>query len=170
MSNVHTLKDIENREAVGRSLGKQIPPGRRLGSIHELELEKALCGSIKTTFDIASNYKNLQDFSQLNTANTELKAKYTTEIKSLKSNIKLLERETTLTQKNLSADKIKILFLEVKVRELEGKLEDIDLEPVEMQKLSDWLYDNLRSIVCKLGLEDKVMELDKKLAKKDILE
>ncbi|CAG8731341.1 20544_t:CDS:2, partial [Rhizophagus irregularis] len=42
--------------------------------------------------------------------------------------------------------------------------------PVEMPKLPDWLHDNLRSIVCELGLKDKVMELDKKLAKEDIIE
>ncbi|PKK75964.1 hypothetical protein RhiirC2_707756 [Rhizophagus irregularis] len=43
-------------------------------------------------------------------------------------------------------------------------------KPVEILKLTDWLYDNLRSIVSELGLEDKVIELDKKLAKEDILE
>jgi hypothetical protein len=163
-----------------------------------------LRGSIKTSSDIANDYKDLQEiyiermkdfnrissginnkFSQLNTANSELKAKYTAEIKSLKSNIKSLEEGATLAQKASSADKIQILSLEVKVRELESKLEDIDLErtyhdwdaiggvieePVEMPKLPDWLHDNLRSIVCELGLEDKVVELDKKLAKEDILE
>ncbi|RIA99090.1 hypothetical protein C1645_811825 [Glomus cerebriforme] len=60
----------------------------------------------------------------------ELKAKYTTEIKSLKSNIKTLKREATLAQKASSADKIKILSLKAKVRELEGKLDDLKLEQV----------------------------------------
>ncbi|RIA99148.1 hypothetical protein C1645_811894 [Glomus cerebriforme] len=147
MSNVHTLRDIEDRGAVGSLLGKQIPPGCRLGSIRESELEKALRGSIKTASDIANDYKDLQDiylervkdfnricsgfnnkFSWLNTANSELEAKHTAEIKSLKSNIKTLKREATLAQKASSADKIKILSFEVKIRELEGKLEDIDLE------------------------------------------
>src|SRR5829696_4374926 len=92
MSNVHTLKDIEDRGAVGSLLGKQIPSGRQLGSIRESELEKALRGSIKSASDIANDYKDLQNiylervkdfnriysgfnnkFSQLNTANTELK-------------------------------------------------------------------------------------------------
>ncbi|RIA84390.1 hypothetical protein C1645_832326, partial [Glomus cerebriforme] len=50
------------------------------------------------------------------------------EVKSLKSNIKTLKRELTLAQKASSANNIKILSLETKVRELEGKLEDIDLE------------------------------------------
>src|SRR3954454_19083764 len=144
MSNVHTLKNIEDREAVGRLLGKQIPPGHRLGSIRELKLEKALRGNIKTASDIANDYKDLQDiylervkdfncicsgfnnkFSQLNTANTELKAKYSAEIKSLKSSIKILKRELTLAQKASSIDKVQILSLEIKVRELEGKLEDL---------------------------------------------
>src|SRR6266542_15367 len=60
----------------------------------------------------------------------ELEAKYTAEIKSLKSNIKTLKREATLAQKASSADKVKILFLETKVVELEGKLEDLKLDPV----------------------------------------
>jgi hypothetical protein len=123
--------------------------------------------------------------SGLNTANSKLEAKYTAEIKSLKLNIKTLKREATLSQKASSTDKVQILSLETKIRELEGKLEDIDLErtyhdldvmggvieePVEMPKLPDWLHDNLRSIVCELELEDKVIELDKTLAKKDTLE
>src|SRR6266542_6965652 len=58
----------------------------------------------------------------------ELEAKYSAEIKSLKSNIKTLKRELTLIQKALSVDKVKILSLEAKIVELEGKLEDIDLE------------------------------------------
>ena len=72
-------------------------------------------GDIKTASDIANDYKDLQDiylkrvkdfnricsgfnnkFSRLNTTNTELKAKYSAEIKSLKSSIKILKRELTL--------------------------------------------------------------------------
>src|SRR5881409_2143678 len=47
-----------------------------------------------------------------------------------KSNIKTLKREATLAQKASSADKVKILSLETKVVELEGKLEDLKLDPV----------------------------------------
>src|SRR6266542_2309416 len=75
---------------------------------------------------ICSGFNN--KFSQLNIANTKLKAKYSTEVKSLKSNIKTLKRELTLAQKASSADKVQILSLETKIHELEGKLEDIDLE------------------------------------------
>ena len=38
------------------------------------------------------------------------------------------------------------------------------------QKLSDWLSDDLRSLVYKHGLEDKVMEFDKSFAREHILE
>ena len=58
----------------------------------------------------------------------ELEAKYSAEVKSLKSNIKTLKRELTLAQKASSSDKVTILSLEAKIVELEGKLEDIDLE------------------------------------------
>src|SRR6266496_2989835 len=147
MPNVYTLRNTENRGVVEGSLSKHIPPGHRLGSIRESELEKALRGSIKTASDIANDYKDLQDiylervkdfncicsgfnnkFSRLNTANTELKAKYSAKIKSLKSSIKTLKRELTLAQKASSSDKVTILSLEAKIVELEGKLEDIDLE------------------------------------------
>src|SRR6266540_6078434 len=109
MPNIHTLRDIENRRVVKGSLSKHIPSGHWLGSIHKSKLEKVLRGSIKTAFNIANDYKDLQDiylervkdfnriysgfnnkFSQLNTANTELKAKYSTKIKLLKSSIKTL--------------------------------------------------------------------------------
>src|SRR6266542_3269963 len=75
---------------------------------------------------ICSGFNN--KFSQLNIANTKLKAKYSTEVKSLKSNIKTLKRELTLAQKASSSDKVQILSLETKIHELEGKLKDIDLE------------------------------------------
>ena len=60
----------------------------------------------------------------------ELEAKYSVEIKLLKSKIKTLKREATLVQKASSANKVKILSLETKVVELEGKLEDLKLDPV----------------------------------------
>ena len=60
----------------------------------------------------------------------ELEAKYIAKIKSLKSNIKTLKREATLAQKASFSDKVTILSLETKVVELEGKLEDLKLDPV----------------------------------------
>src|SRR2546423_8852380 len=120
MLNMHILRDIKDREVIGFTK-VNIPSGHQLGSICELELEKALRDSIKTASDIANDYKNLQDiylkqmkdfncicygfnnkFSQLNTANTELEAKYSAEVKLFKSSIKTLKRELTLTQKTSS--------------------------------------------------------------------
>ncbi|GES92577.1 hypothetical protein GLOIN_2v1790954 [Rhizophagus clarus] len=164
MSNVHTLKDIEDKGAVGGLLGKQIPPGRWLGSNRESELEKALRGSIKTASDIANDYKELQD------------------------------KEATLAQKASSLDKIKILSLEAKISELEGKLEDLKVEQEDFllhtsffdsdvveeitgtpgkqkdSKLLDWIDDNLKSLVYELGFENKVKEIEKKITKEDLLE
>ena len=77
---------------------------------------------------ICSGFNN--KFSQLNTVNTELEAKHSAEVKSLKSNIKTLKRELTLSQKVSSYDKVQILSLKIKIRELEGKLEDLELEQV----------------------------------------
>ena len=77
---------------------------------------------------ICSDFNN--KFSQLNTVNTELKAKYSAKIKSLKSSIKTLKRELTLAQKASSTNKVKILFLKTKVVELEGKLKDLKLDPM----------------------------------------
>ncbi|GBB85743.1 hypothetical protein RclHR1_01220039 [Rhizophagus clarus] len=220
MSNVHTLNDIEGRGAVGSLLGKQILSGRRLSSICESELEKALRSSIKTASDIANDYKDLQDvclkqkkdlvlvqanankkISQLNATNTRLRSseqlsrserkaereKYSAKIKSLKSLIKTLEKEATLAQKASSLDKIKILSLETKISELEGKLENLKLEQVfhdsninggileelgkqEDLKLPDWIDESLKSFVYALGLENKVKEIKKKIAKEDLLE
>src|SRR5688572_7043886 len=147
MSNVHILKDIKNR-------------GYRLGSAYEQELEKKLRTAIDFNSGITDFNEKLQveysereadignKISQLNASSAkvrsqliserkshsesqrELEAKYTAEIKSLKSNIKTLKREATLAQKASSADKVKILSLETKVVELEGKLEDLKLDPV----------------------------------------
>ncbi|RIA87991.1 hypothetical protein C1645_826988 [Glomus cerebriforme] len=157
MSNVYTLKDINNR-------------GHRLGSTYEQELEKKLRTAIDFNSEIIDFNEKLQaenseyserekesqrtyadignKISQLNASTTkvrsqliserkshsesqrELEAKYTAEIQSLKSEIKTLKRKATLAQKASSADKIKILSLEVKIRELEGKLDDLELEQV----------------------------------------
>ena len=79
---------------------------------------------------IASTTKVRSQLISERKSHSELEARYTAEIKSLKSNIKTLKREATLAQKASSADKIKILSLETKVCELEGKLDDLELEQV----------------------------------------
>src|SRR6266542_2040328 len=58
----------------------------------------------------------------------KLEAKYSANIKSLKSKIKTLKREATLAQKASFVDKVKILSLETKVVELKGKLKDLKLD------------------------------------------
>ena len=118
MFNVYTLKDINNR-------------GHRLGSTYEQELEKKLRTAIDFNSEIIDFNEKLQaENSDYSEREKELEARYTAEIKSLKSNIKTLKREATLAQKASFADKIKILSLETKVRELEGKLDDLELEQV----------------------------------------
>ena len=58
----------------------------------------------------------------------KLEAKYSAEIKLLKSSIKTLKRELTLAQKASSSNKVTILSLKAKIVELEGKLEDLKLD------------------------------------------
>ncbi|GES83552.1 hypothetical protein GLOIN_2v1763755 [Rhizophagus clarus] len=163
MSNMYTLKDINGGD-------------HRLGNAYEQELEEKIRSV--TAFN-----------SEINDLTERL--------------IKTLKREGTLAQKASFVDKIKIISLEVKVRELEGKLEDskpdlifhnlnevgetiedltqtnpkvIDSLRLELerhdssQKLPDWVNDNLKPLVYKLGFENKVMELDKRFARENILE
>ena len=155
MSNVHTLNDIKDREG-----GSYKKPGHRLGSAYEQGLEKKLRSVTEFNSEINDLSEKLVDkynerekefenkASQLIASTTkvrsqlisewkshsesqrELEAKYTAKIKSLKSSIKTLKRELTLAQKASFTDKITILSLETKIRELEGKLEDINLERI----------------------------------------
>ncbi|CAG8443155.1 10300_t:CDS:2 [Ambispora gerdemannii] len=130
MSNVHTLRDIENR-------------GHRLGSIRESELGKALRGSIKTASDIANEYKDLQDI-------------YLERVKDFnRISSGINNKEATLAQKASSVDKVKILSLEAKIGELE--VEEVTEAPGKQKdpKLPDWIDDNLKGLVYELGLENK---------------
>src|SRR5581483_3326610 len=154
MTNVHTLKDINKGDGSFKGVGQ------RLGSAYEQELKEKLYSALKSKAEINDFSEKLVDkynerekefenkASQLITSTTkvrsqliserkshsesqrELEAKYSAKVKSLKSNIKTLKREATLAQKASSADKIKILSLETKVCELEGKLDDLELEQV----------------------------------------
>ncbi|CAB4385570.1 unnamed protein product [Rhizophagus irregularis] len=146
MSNVYTLKDINRK-------------GHRLGSAYEQELEKKIRSITEFNSEINDLSKKLVDkynerekefenkASQLIASTTKVRSqliserkscikleaerdKYSAEIKSLKSNIKTLKRELTLAQKASSDDKVQILSLETKIRELKGKLEDKELEQV----------------------------------------
>ncbi|RGB22342.1 hypothetical protein C1646_776254 [Rhizophagus diaphanus] len=131
---------------------------QRFGNAYEQELEEKLYSALKSKAEINDLSEKLVDkynerekefenkVSQLIASSTkvrsqlisewkshsesqrELKVKYIAKIQSLKSEIKTLKRKVTLAQKASSADKIQILSLETKIRELEGKLKDIDLE------------------------------------------
>ncbi|CAB5202209.1 unnamed protein product [Rhizophagus irregularis] len=155
MTNVYTLKNINNKD---NDSFKGV--GQRLGGTYEQEFKEKLYSTIKSKAEINDLSEKLVDkynerekefenkASQLIASTTkvrsqliserkshtesqrELEAKYTAEIQSLKSKIKTLKREGTLAQKASSADKTKILSLETKVRELEGKLDDLELEQV----------------------------------------
>ncbi|CAB4487570.1 unnamed protein product [Rhizophagus irregularis] len=153
MTNVYTLKNINNKD---NDSFKGV--GQRLGGTYEQEFKEKLYSAIKSKAEINDLSEKLVDkynerekefenkASQLNASSTKvrsqliserkshsesqrkLEVKYTAKIQSLKSEIKTLKRKATLAQKASSADKVQILSLETKIRELEGKLEDIDLE------------------------------------------
>ncbi|CAB4375227.1 unnamed protein product [Rhizophagus irregularis] len=160
MSNVHTLKDIKDG-------------GHRLGSTYEQELKKKLRSTIDYNSEIIDYNEKLQaensEFqrsyadivnktSQLNASSTELRskfiseqrsrieleAKHSAEVKSLKSNIKSLKRERTLAQKASSANKIQILSLEAKIRELE----EIDSLRLELERAKEDLNSKEYTIEC----------------------
>ncbi|GES88766.1 hypothetical protein GLOIN_2v1790954 [Rhizophagus clarus] len=71
-------------------------------------------------------------------------------------------KEATLAQKASSLDKIKILSLEAKISELEGKLENLELEQVFHDS-------NINGGILE-ELKNKVKEIEKKIAKEDLLE
>jgi myosin heavy subunit len=147
MTNVYTLKDINNKghrlgSAYEQELEKKLYT--TLSSKAEINdlCEKLLAKNSEYSEREEEFQRIYADMgnkaSQLNASSTELRSKFISErrsrieleaeVKSLKSNIKTLKRELTLAQKASSVDKVQILSLETKIRELEGKLEDIDLE------------------------------------------
>ena len=79
----------------------------------------------------------------------------------LKSEIKTLKKKATLSQKASSFDKDTILSLEAKVRELKGKLEDLELEQafhdslkLELERANEDLNSKKHEIECmKKGIE-----------------
>ncbi|GBC36226.2 hypothetical protein GLOIN_2v1816387 [Rhizophagus irregularis DAOM 181602=DAOM 197198] len=119
MTNVYTLKNINNKD---NDSFKGV--GQRLGGTYEQEFKEKLYSAIKSKAEI----NDLSEKLSHSESQRKLEVKYTAKIQSLKSEIKTLKRKATLAQKASSADKVQILSLETKIRELEGKLEDIDLE------------------------------------------
>ncbi|CAB4382865.1 unnamed protein product [Rhizophagus irregularis] len=155
MSNVYILKDIKDRgHRLGSTYEQELEKKLRTAidfnseitdfneklqaenseySEREKEFQRSYADIVNKTSQLnASSTKVrsqlISEWKSHSESQRELKAKYTAEIKLLKSNIKTLKRGATLAQKASSADKVQILSLETKIRELEGKLEDIDLE------------------------------------------
>ncbi|RGB21692.1 hypothetical protein C1646_777479 [Rhizophagus diaphanus] len=95
-----------------------------MGELSQNKISQLNASSAKVRFQLISEQKSHSEIHR------ELEVKYSAKITLLKSNIKTLKREATLTQKASSTVKIKILSLETKVRELEGKLDDLELEQV----------------------------------------
>ncbi|PKY33350.1 hypothetical protein RhiirB3_452174 [Rhizophagus irregularis] len=129
MTNVYTLKDINNK-------------GHRLGSASKAEINDLCEKLLAKNSEYSEREEDIGNkISQLNASSTKvrsqliserkshsesqrgLEAKYTAEIQSLKSEIKTLKRKATLAQKASSADKVQILSLETKIRELEECME-----------------------------------------------
>src|SRR6266496_2579447 len=148
MSNVHTLKDIKNRgywlgSAYEQELKKKLRTAINFNSeiidfneklqaenLEYSEREEDVGNKISQLNASSAKVRSqlISERKSHSESRRELEAKYSAEIKSLKLSIKSLKRELTLAQKASSADKVQILSLETKIRELEGKLEDIDLE------------------------------------------
>ncbi|CAB4407078.1 unnamed protein product [Rhizophagus irregularis] len=130
MSNVHTLNDIKDREG-----GSYKKLGYQLGNAYEQELKKKLRSVTEFNFEINDLSEKLVDkYNEREKfhleSQQELEAKYTVKIQSFKSEIKTLKRKATLFQKASSLNKNTILSLEAKVHELEGKLDDLELDQV----------------------------------------
>src|SRR2546429_135460 len=150
ISNVHILKDIKNKgyrlgstyeQELEKKLRTAIDFNSKIINFNEKlqaenleysereedignKISQLNTSSAKVRFQLISERKSYSESQR------ELEAKYSAEIKSLKSKIKTLKREATLAQKASSADKVKILSLETKVVELEGKLKDLKLDPM----------------------------------------
>jgi hypothetical protein len=154
MSNVHTLKDIKDGgHRLGSTYEQELEKKLRSAIDFNSEIidfnEKLQAENSEYSEREKEFQRTYADFenkaSQLNASSTkirsqliseqkshserqrEFEAKYTAKIQSLKSVIKTLKRKATLAQKASFADKVQILSFETKKRELEGKLEDIDL-------------------------------------------
>ncbi|GBB92649.1 hypothetical protein RclHR1_02040011 [Rhizophagus clarus] len=178
MSNVYTLKDIKNRghqlgsayeQELEKKLRTAIDFNSEITDFNEkLQAENSEYSEREKEFQ--RTYADIGNkISQLNASTTkvrsqliserkshsesqrELEAKYTAEIKSLKSEIKILKRKVTLTQKASSIDKDTILSLEAKVRELEGKSSDpkeIDSLRLELERVKGDLNSKNHEIEC----------------------
>ncbi|PKY57258.1 hypothetical protein RhiirA4_509410 [Rhizophagus irregularis] len=117
MTNVHTLNDINKGDSSFKGVGQ------RLGDAYEQEFKEKLYSALKSKAEINDLSEKLVDKYNEREKEFENKASQLIASSTFQS-----RRGATLAQKASSADKVQILSLETKIRELEGKLEDIDLE------------------------------------------
>ncbi|RIA86584.1 hypothetical protein C1645_829045 [Glomus cerebriforme] len=171
MSNVYTLKDIKDRE-------------------HQLEQEEDIGNKISQL-----NASSVKVRSQLiSEQKSHSKSQRELEVVELESKLEDLKQDPVFHNSNVvggvieepaqinsfESKEIDSLRLELerensRLRELVSKKDNkVDPSSPPMndssQKLPDWLSDNLRSLVYKHSLEDKVIEFDKSFVKKHILE
>ena len=93
----------------------------------------------------------------------------------MKKGIEATHEITSRKRDALSSARLNLIEENSRLRELVSK-KDNEVDPPSppmnnsSQKLPDWLSDDLRSLVYKHGLEDKVIEFDKSFAREHILE
>ena len=97
------------------------------------------------------------------------------EIECMEKGIEATHEITSRERDALSLTRLNLIEENSRLRELVSK-KDNEVDPPSppmndsSQKLPGWLSDDLRSLVYKYGLEDKVMEFDKSFAREHILE
>ena len=97
------------------------------------------------------------------------------EIECMEKGIEATHEITSRERDALSSARLNLIEENSRLRELVSK-KDNEVDPPSppmnnsSQKLPGWLSDDLRSLVYKHGLEDKVMEFDKSFAREHILE
>ncbi|RGB22387.1 hypothetical protein C1646_776165 [Rhizophagus diaphanus] len=126
MTNIHTLNDINKGDSSFKGVGQ------RLGSAYEQELKEKLYSAFKSKAEINNLSGKLVD--KYNEREMEFENKASQLIAS-STKIKILKRKATLAQKALSADKVQILSLETKIRELEEEPAQISLSEIKSLRL-----------------------------------
>ncbi|RGB25282.1 hypothetical protein C1646_771968 [Rhizophagus diaphanus] len=194
MSNMYILRDIKNRgHRLGSAYEQELEKKLRTAIDFNSEIidfnEKLQAENSEYSEREKKSQQTYADIgnkiSQLNTSSAkfrskliserkshsksqrELETKYTTEIQSLKSEIKTLKRKATLSQKASSFDKNTILSLEAKVCELEGKLSD----PKEIDSLRlelEWVKEDLNSKNHEIECMKKGIEVTHEITSREI--
>ncbi|PKK60217.1 hypothetical protein RhiirC2_793666 [Rhizophagus irregularis] len=152
MTKLYTLNDINNKAKINdlseKLLAKYLERKKEFQRTYAdigNKISQLNASSTKVRFQLISEWKSHSE------SQSELEAKYSAKIKSLKSNIKTLKKEPTLAHKASSIDKVQILSLETKIHELEEK-------PVQISSSDPKEIDSLR-----LELERVKENLDSKI-------